>query len=225
MIFNEFYHIPRNSWPVSFDRCDGLNGKQATHRENELISIPNTRARIAASKVECVKPKQLRCSVQVLICSFHENRGTEFDRGKGLVLIWVHYCATYTPFSVRSRVRNLAVTYDHQCSQPVRTPQPRWGDPTDPPRDAATTLKKNLQHLHQSRPRGALLGHGACCIWFEPLEAACDAGYCRVDLPSRKRAIPLIRGYIEQHQIEVYKTWRGGERKGGGIARRSHNIY
>jgi len=98
VIFNEFDHFPRNPWPVSFDR---LNGKQATYRDDEFLSIPNTLLRIAASKIECANSKRLRCSVQVLICSGRENRGTEFDRGKGLVPIWVYYSATYTPFSAR----------------------------------------------------------------------------------------------------------------------------
>ena len=81
MIFNEFPHFPKNPWPVSFGRCDGLNGKQATHRDDEFLSIPNTQVRIAAPKVECVDSKRLSSSIQVFICFGHENRGTEFDRG------------------------------------------------------------------------------------------------------------------------------------------------
>lgn len=192
-----------------------MAGDLLTHRDDELLPIPNTHVRIAA-KVECINSKDLRGSVQVLICGGHENRSAEFDGSKARVPIWEYYSATYTPLSAGSRVRNAVVTYDRQCSQPVRTPQPRWGGPTDRTRDAATTLLKNLQHLHRLRPRGALLSrHGNYCRRSGPFATAGDAAaaYRRVGLPSPlkplKRTIGLTRGRIEQHQLEVCETWAG----------------
>ena len=71
----------------------------STHLNDEFLSVPNTHIRVAAPKVESVNSKRLRGPVQVLVGVGHENRGTEFDRGKGLVVIRVYYSATYTPFS------------------------------------------------------------------------------------------------------------------------------
>ena len=68
--------------------------------------------------------------------------------------------------------------------------------------------KKNLQHLHRSRLPGALLSHGYCCRQPGLLGAAGDAEYCRLGLLSLKRTIGLIRGDIEQRQLEVCETWR-----------------